>query len=94
VIDFPRLGKVGLSVKMNIKGFSLAAGIIWGLAVLVVTLVSFWQKGEHIGILSHIYLGYSVSVVGSIVGLVYGLATGLIAGACFAWLYNKLTLAD
>jgi len=76
-------------MKLNVKGFALAAGIVWGLSVLLVTLMSFWYQGEHLGILSHVYIGYKVSYLGSIVGLVYGLVTGLVAGTVFAWLYNK-----
>jgi hypothetical protein len=77
-------------MKLNIKGFAVAAGIIWGVAVLLVTLVSLWHIGNHPGIFSHVYIGYDVSLLGSIIGLVYGLATGLVAGACFAWLYNRV----
>ena len=75
-------------VKLNVKGFALAGGIVLGLAVLLATLVSLWHVGPHPGILSHVYIGYRVSYLGSILGLVYGFIDGLIAGAVFAWLYN------
>ena len=77
-------------MKLSIKGFALAAGIVCSLAVLLGTLLSLWHSGGHIGLLSHIYLGYTVSYVGSIIGLVYGFVTGVVAGALFAWLYNRL----
>ena len=38
--------------------------------------------------LDGIYIGYTVSVVGSLIGLVYGFVTGLIAGALFSLVYN------
>jgi hypothetical protein len=78
-------------MKLSVKGFALAAGIVWGLAVFVATLISLGHTGAvHGGILSHIYFGYTVSVLGSVIGLVWGFVTGLIAGACFAWLYNSV----
>jgi hypothetical protein len=75
---------------LNTKGFALAGGVVWGLAVFLATLASLWHSGEHIGILSHVYFGYKVSPLGSIIGLVYGFVTGLVGGSIFAWLYNKL----
>jgi hypothetical protein len=75
---------------LNTKGFALAGGIVWGSAVLLATLASLWHSGQHIGILSHVYIGYKVSYLGGIIGLFYGFVTGLAGGAIFAWLYNKM----
>jgi len=77
-------------MKLNMKGFALATGIVFGLSVFLVTLLSLWHSGVHIGILSHVYPAYTVSYLGSLIGLVYGFVSGLIAGACFAWLYNTI----
>ena len=81
-------------MKLNVKAFSLACAILWGLALLLLT---WWLillgpatiQGDTTAIGS-IYLGYCVSPLGSIIGLVWGFVDGLIAGAIFAWLYNKL----
>ena len=76
---------------MNVKGFALTAAILWGLSVFLLTLISLWHgRGGHLGLLSLVYIGFTVSYVGSLVGLVYGFLDGLIAGALFAWLYNHL----
>ena len=78
-------------MKLNAKGFALTAGILWGLSVLLITLISLWHGGGgHLALLKLIFPGYEVTYVGSIVGLAHGFAYGLIMGALFAWLYNRL----
>jgi hypothetical protein len=78
-------------MKLNGKALALAAGILCGLALSVVTLAAFWRgSGQHLTLLSVIYFGYSISYLGSVIGLAYGFATGLLGGALFAWLYNLL----
>jgi hypothetical protein len=77
-------------MKLNTKGFALAAGVMSGLVVLLATLLSLWRSGQHAGILHHVFFGYSVSYSGCVIGLVYGLVAGLAGGAAFAWLYNRI----
>ncbi len=78
-------------MKLNVKALALAAGIVWGLAVLLLT---YWfllrgYDGEMLSRLSNVYLGYSVTWYGGLVGLAYGFVDGLIGGAVLACLYNK-----
>ena len=76
-------------MRLNAKRFALAAGVLLGLAFLVVTLVAAWRGiGLNLSHLSAIYLGYSVSYIGSLVALVYGFLSGAIAGFLFAVIYN------
>ncbi|MEK7407808.1 MAG: hypothetical protein AAB225_22285 [Acidobacteriota bacterium] len=78
-------------MRLSVKGCALAAGILWALAILFLTLSSLWRgAGEHLGLLAGVYFGYCVSYLGCLVGLVYGFATGALAGALFAWLYNRV----
>ena len=78
-------------MKLNVKGFALTAGILVGLSVLLITLISLWHGGGgHLALLKLIFPGYEVTYLGSIVGLAHGFAYGLIAGALFGWLYNWL----
>ena len=77
---------------MNPKNLGLAGGIIWGLGLLVLTLIS---VGTGYGVvflnlIVSIYPGYTISLVGSIVGLVYGFLDAFIGLFIFAWLYNWL----
>ena len=79
-------------MRLDLKGCSLATGVIWGLALFVITLAAALRgNGEHISHLAGIYIGYQVSFVGSLIGLVYGFLTGLIAGALFSLVYNGAT---
>jgi hypothetical protein len=79
-------------MTLNVKGLSLSAGILFAVAVFVMTLARLWVGGgEHLGLLTAMYPGYSVSYPGSFIGLVYGLASGAILGGLLAWLYNKLS---
>jgi hypothetical protein len=51
--------------------------------VVVLTLLSLWRgHGQHLGLLSLVYIGYNVSYLGSLVGLIYGFVDGLIFGRC------------
>lgn len=86
------LGKKGDKMKLNVKAFALACGLIWGLGLFGLTwwIIAFEGTTGEITIIGHIYRGYTVSPVGSLVGLVWAFADGLIGGAIFAWLYNLL----
>ena len=79
-------------MPLNAKAFGLAAGIFWGLILLVLTLISVntGYASELLNLVASIYPGYNVSYMGSVIGLVYGFVDGLIGCYVFAWLYNKL----
>ncbi len=76
---------------LNKKALGLACGILCGSAVMLATLwVMIRGGGEHLALLSQVYIGYSVSPVGAILGLVYGFIDGFLGGWILAWLYNRL----
>ena len=79
-------------MKLSLKAFALAGGILCGLAVLVPTLVALLRgsPGEHLNIIATIHPGYAVSYLGAVIGMVWGFVDGLVGGAVFAWLYNRL----
>jgi hypothetical protein len=79
-------------MSLNAKRFGLSAGILWGLCLLVLTLVSLGTgyAAEFLNIIVSIYPGYTISLLGSIVGLVYGFIDGFVGLYIFAWLYNWL----
>ncbi len=77
-------------MELNKKALGLACGILWGVAVLLATLwAALLDGGEHLGLLSRFYIGYSVSYAGAIVGLIYGFIDGFLGGWILAWLYNR-----
>ncbi|NIR46375.1 MAG: hypothetical protein GWN99_18190 [Gemmatimonadetes bacterium] len=81
-------------MKLSIRAVSLAFGIVWGAAVLLVGLAHLIWPGygsAFLALLESIYPGYDVGGFGSvIVGTLYALVDGAVGGAVFAWLYNRL----
>ena len=70
----------------------LAGGLIWGITVFVVTLISLTNgyANDFLMILASIYPGYNISVNGSLVGFLYGFVDAFFGLFIFAWLYNLL----
>lgn len=77
-------------MKLRVRAFGLATGIVAGLFVLMLTLVSLWfGRGQTIDALVVPFPGFSRSVGGAIVGMIWGFVDGFIGGALLAWLYNR-----
>ncbi len=78
-------------MKINIKALALSIGIVWGLAVFLLTVwfLIMGYSGDLLAKLGSVYLGYSVSWLGAFIGLIYGFVDGLIGGALLGFLYNK-----
>lgn len=79
-------------MKLDVKAFALAWGIIWGAVMFVMTLIAALTGYGSVfaGFFTTIYPGYSVTVVGSFIGGVYGFLDMGILCLLFALLYNKL----
>ena len=85
-------------MKLDVKAFALACGLIWGIGLFLMTWWIIVFQGQappdaappFIGL---VYRGYDFTIGGSIIGLLWGLVDGAIGGAIFAWLYNKLAPA-
>jgi hypothetical protein len=78
---------------LDVKRFALAGGILCGVVVFLITLISIGTSGygaEWLRVVESVYPGFHVTVVGSIVGLFYGFVDGFVVLGVFAWLYNKL----
>ncbi len=78
--------------QLSIKGFGLAAGVLWGITLLLFPLFAD-QLGLGVAfyeVLLGSYPGYDGTVGGSILGGILGFIDAGIGGAIFAWLYNKL----
>jgi len=80
-------------MKLSVKAFSLTCAIFGGLALLILTWWFILFGPETIQgdktIIGMIYLGYTVTPLGSIIGFVWAFVDGLVCGAIFAWIYNK-----
>ena len=80
-------------MRLNVKAFALAGGILWGSSMFVLTWLSILGYGsvEAAAVAKSYYVGYTVSPVGSLLGAVYGFLDAGIGTAIFALLYNRLT---
>jgi len=82
-------------MKLNLKAFALAGGIVWGGVILMVSVCNLVWPGYGVNFLelvSSVYPGYTpFTGVGSvIIGTLYGVVDGGIGGLIFVWLYNAL----
>ncbi len=81
-------------MRLNITAMALAAGILWGAAVLIAGVANqIWPNYgvEILSLLASIYPGYSATggIGDLVVGIVYSLVDGALFGLIFAWLYNR-----
>ena len=77
---------------MSIRVFALTTAIFGAVSMF---FLAWWLilTGNAEGpptLLERIYIGYSFTPMGSVIGAVWGFVDWGIAGAIFAWLYNKI----
>ncbi|UCC72508.1 MAG: bacteriophage holin [Gemmatimonadota bacterium] len=81
-------------MRLSIKALALTLGIIWAAAVFLVGVCNLiWPSygTSFLQLAASIYPGYELGGFGSvIVGTLYAFVDAVVAGAIFAWLYNKL----
>ncbi|QHI70558.1 bacteriophage holin [Tichowtungia aerotolerans] len=79
-------------MKLNIKAFALACGILWGVGLFALTwwIIAFDGITGEVTLIGRLYRGYTISPIGSLLGLVYGFCDAFIGGAILAWVYNVL----
>lgn len=80
-------------MKLNVKAFALACGIIWGIGLFLLTwwIIAFDGATGEPTVIGRLYRGYTISPAGSFIGFVWAFVDGLIGGAIFALLYNKIS---
>ncbi len=82
-------------MKLSIRAFSITAGILWCLAVLLIGLANHaWPPygRAFLDLAASVYPGYQVSeqLVSVFIGAGYALVDGLVGGLVFAGLYNQI----
>jgi hypothetical protein len=77
-------------MKLNVKAFALAFGLMWGLGLFCLTwwIIAFDGATGETTIIGQVYRGFNISPTGSLIGLVWAFADGAVGGAIFSWLYN------
>jgi hypothetical protein len=77
-------------MKLQVKAFGLAGGIILGLAFgLMITVSLAVGRGETIGVLRLVLPFFTRSLYGVVYGVIGGFIEGFIVWGFFAWLYNR-----
>lgn len=80
-------------MRLSIKGLALAAGLLWGGAMLAagfVHVIDSSYASNFLGMMGSVYPGFHAarSFGDLLVGTIYGFLDGGIAGLLFGWLYN------
>jgi len=78
-------------MKLNIKAFALASGLVWGINWFGVTwwMMAFDGATREVMFLGRMYRGFTLSPIGSLVALLWGFVDGFLIGLMVAWIYNK-----
>lgn len=79
-------------MKLNVKAFAIAFGLVWGFGIFALTwwIIAFEGATGEVTLIGHVYRGFNISPLGSLIGLAWGLVDGALGGMIFAWLYNLL----
>jgi hypothetical protein len=80
-------------VKLDVKAFTLASGIVSGISSLVVILFAVLTgRGlQFLEMVAAFHPGYTPTVLGAVISAIWMLIYGLIVGALFAFVYNFFT---
>ncbi len=78
---------------MNAKALGLSGGIIWGVALCIITVLSsFTGYGSgFLNLIAGVYPYYSISLAGAFLGLIYGFVDAFVFFFLLGWLYNKFS---
>lgn len=84
-------------MKFKLFALGVTTGILWGLTLFAVTLLSVYtgygEKFLH-ALPQSMYPGYDISVKGSFFGLIIGFFDGVVFASIFGWIYNKIAEAQ
>ena len=77
-------------MKLDVKAFALAGGIVSGISSLVVALFAVFtgQGLQFLEIIAPFHPGYTPTVLGAVISAIWMLIYGLIVGALLAYIYN------
>jgi hypothetical protein len=82
-------------VKLNVKSAAITLALVWGILAMFLTGIAnlLWPPygGAFLEVMASLYPGYhaTASFGQVVVGALYGIVDGAVAGAVFAWLYNR-----
>lgn len=76
--------------SLSVCGVTIAAGVTWGLAMLVTGLLAtYFDMGKpFVDLFGSIYKGFTPTLLGSFIGAGWGFLDGLVCGFVFALIYK------
>ena len=81
-------------INLNARAWGIAFGLVLGGGLLLATLFLVVRggqnPGQHLGLLSAFFPGYSVSYLGSLIGFVYAFVLGYALGRVIGLVYNRI----
>src|SRR5919109_3013958 len=92
--DEKTLEKVVLTrlLRLNATVQGVVTGIVAGIGIFIATNWLVFKGGNvvgpHLSLLSHFFIGYRVTFLGSLIGFAYGFGCGFISGYLVARMYN------
>jgi hypothetical protein len=89
----------GTGMRLSITGAAIAAGIVWGSAILLVELIHLLLPaygGTFLALVTSVFpwLHFGRAIANLLVDTGMGLLDGAIAGALFALFYNMISEQD
>lgn len=80
-------------LRMSSRATGLGVGLLCGLGLFLATLILALRggpwTGDHLGLLSQFFPGYSVTVGGAVLGFFYGFVVGGLGGYLLSAVYNR-----
>lgn len=80
--------------RLNSNVLGLVFGVI---SVIIIFAATNWLVlkggdvvGPHLSLLGQIFIGYSVTFLGSLIGAVYAFIVGYLSGWLVGWIYNAI----
>jgi hypothetical protein len=96
-LDTPAIAAQAVSkafAKVNARAWGIACGLLFGLGLVSMTWALVIQGGpvvgQHLGLLSKVLPGYSVTYFGGAIGFVYGFVIGYAFGRMVGVVYDRL----
>lgn len=87
----PQEALVGIA-RLHARAWGVATGLLFALglwsATIMLVLRGGQQVGEHLGLLSVFFPGYSVTIGGAFIGFVYAFVVGYALGRTIGTVYN------
>ncbi|HUR00289.1 MAG TPA: hypothetical protein VM166_12605 [Gemmatimonadaceae bacterium] len=85
-------------LRLNARAWGIAVGLVFGMGLFLATMVLLMKGGldvgAHLGLLSKLLPGYSVTVGGAFIGFGYAFVIGYAIGRIIGSVYNALARGD